>query len=32
VEYVQHGWLIQPGTYQIHGSHRWHGKSNAQGM
>lgn len=32
VEYVEHGWPIQPGTYWGDGSRRWHGKPHAKGL
>lgn len=32
VEYATHGWPIQPGTYQLTGSPRWHGRPGVIGM
>lgn len=32
VEYVKHGWPIQPGTYQVDGSRYWHGRNHAEGL
>lgn len=31
-EYVEHGWPVQPGTYQVDGSRRWHGRIHADGL
>jgi hypothetical protein len=32
VDYVEHGWSVQPGTYQVHGSRYWHGSARAEGL
>ncbi|WP_020663613.1 bifunctional DNA primase/polymerase [Amycolatopsis benzoatilytica] len=32
MDYVEHGWHIQPGTYQVHGSRHWHGHPHADGL
>jgi hypothetical protein len=32
VDYVEHGWPVQPGTYQVHGSRHWHGSTHAEDL
>jgi len=32
IEYAEHGWPVQPGTYQVHGSRHWHGKPSSEGL
>lgn len=32
ITYVERGWPIQPGTYQVHGSPYWHGKASTTGL
>lgn len=32
LEYAQHGWPVQPGTFQVAGSHTWLGRTGATGI